>query len=42
MISHHVVYHVTAVTCLFIVQKKRKEKEKEIKLRKIDKRKKLK
>jgi len=33
---------VTAVTYLFIVQKKRKEKEKEIKLRKIDKRKKLK
>jgi len=34
MISHHVTCHVTAVTCLFIV----KEKKRNIKSRKIDKR----
>jgi len=35
MISHHVACHVTSVTCLFII----KEKKRDIKLRKIDKRK---
>ena len=40
MTSHHVTCHVTTVTCLFIVNK-RKEKEKlNIKSRKIDKKKK--
>jgi len=35
MTSYHVICHVTAVTCLFIVNKKKRN----IKLRKIDKRK---
>ena len=41
MISHHVTCHVTAVMCLFLVKRKRKSKSKEknIKSRKIDKRK---
>jgi len=41
MTSHHVTSHVTTVTCLFIVNKKEKEiqKKRNIKSRKIDKRK---
>jgi len=31
MASHHIMYYVTAVTYLFIVQEKEKEKEKEMK-----------
>ena len=42
MTSHHVICHVTAVTCLFIVKEKgkinSKEKKRNIKSRKIDKR----
>jgi len=37
MILHHVICHVTAVMCLFIVNKNKKKRN--IKLRKIDKRK---
>jgi len=39
--SYHVTSHVTTVTCLFIVNKKKKEiqKKRNIKSRKIDKRK---
>ena len=41
IISHHVTSHMTTVTCLFIVNKKEKEiqKKRNIKSRKIDKRK---
>ena len=40
MTSHHVTYHVTAVMCLFIINKKKKiKKKRNIKSRKIDKRK---
>ena len=43
MTSYYMISHVTMVTCLFIVQEKRKEKrkskEKNIKSRKIDKKK---
>ena len=38
MTLHHVTYHVTTVTCLFIIQKKKKKKR-NIKLEKIDKKK---
>ena len=38
MTSHHVICHVTTVTCLFIV-KKENQKKRNIKLGKIDKRK---
>ena len=40
MTSHHVTYHVTAITCLFIVKKRKKKRN--IKSKKIDKRKKKK
>ena len=41
MTSHHVTCHVTAVMCLFIINKKKKKikKKRNIKSRKIDKRK---
>jgi len=40
MTSHHVICHVTAVTCLFIIKKKKEnQKKRYIKSRKIDKRK---
>ena len=41
MPSHHVTCHVTTVTCLFIINKKKNKikKKKNIKSRKIDKRK---
>ena len=40
MTSHHVICHVTSVTCLFIVKKKKEDwKKRNIKSRKIDKRK---
>ena len=39
MTSHHVIYHITTVICLFIVNKKKNQKERNIKSRKIDKRK---
>ena len=42
MTSHHVICHVTAVTCLFIIneRKKKNQKKRNIKSRKIDKRRK--
>ena len=41
MMLYHVMYHVTTVMCLFIIQKEKEKrtKRKEIESRKIDKRK---
>jgi len=42
MMSHHVTCHVTAVSCAFFIvqnKKKRKEKENQYKIRKIEEKK---
>ena len=41
MTLHHVTCYVTTVTCLFIIEIKEKKKKRNIKSRKIDKRKML-